>query len=100
MYKTKSTKNYQGMKLFVGIDVHKRTFSIAAICEGVFVKTWSMEADPQKCIESLMSYFDGAIISSVYEAGFSGYTLHRSLKSAGIDNIVIIVGSIVYMGRL
>ncbi len=89
MYKTKSTKNYQGMKLFVGIDVHKRTFSIAAICEGVFVKTWSMEADPQKCIESLMSYFDGAIISSVYEAGFSGYTLHRSLKSAGIDNIVI-----------
>lgn len=89
MIRTDSTKNYQGMKLFIGIDVHKRTYSIAAICEGVFVKVWSMEADPQNCVKKIKDYFKGAIISSVYEAGFSGYILHRLLKSAGIDNIVI-----------
>lgn len=89
MIKSEVTKNYEGRKLFIGIDVHKRTYSIAVICEGVTVKTWRMEADPQKCVNGIKTYFKGAVISSVYEAGFSGYTLHRALISAGINNIVI-----------
>ena len=33
---------------------------------------------------------DGAFsVSSVYEAGFSGFVLHRKLVSSGIDNIVV-----------
>ena len=67
------TRDYQGKKVFVGIDVHKRTYSLAAICEDVVVKKWSMRADFAACIDGLKKFFSGASIYSAYEAGFSGY---------------------------
>lgn len=33
-------------------------------------------------------------MSSVYEAGFSGYVLHRKLQDAGIKNVVVNAASI------
>ena len=35
------TRDYKEKKVFVGIDVHKRTYSLVAICEEVIVKTRS-----------------------------------------------------------
>ena len=89
MNRPRSTRNYVGKKVFVGIDVHKRTYSLAAVCEDVVVKSWRMVADPLKCIESIKRFFADAELFSVYEAGFSGYQLHRKLNLAGIENIVI-----------
>ena len=41
-----------------------------------------------------MRYFPGALIETAYEAGFSGFVLHRILEKAGINNIVVNPGSI------
>ena len=86
---SKNKIDYAKKEVFIGIDVHKRTYSLAAVCEGVLVKKWSMEASVCKCIEQLKKYFKDAKIYSVYEAGFSGYSLHRALTDSGIKNIVI-----------
>jgi transposase len=83
------TRDYAGKKVFVGIDVHKRTYSIVAVCEDAIVKRWSMTADVEACRKSLLKFFPFAVISSVYEAGFSGYSLHRELTAHGVSNIVI-----------
>jgi len=88
------TRDYQEKKVFVGIDVHKRTYSLVAICEEVIVKRWSMKADVEACRAALIKFFAGANISSVYEAGFSGYSLHRELLKHGIGNIVISPASV------
>ena len=40
-------------------------------------------------VEQLLKYFDGATIYSAYEAGFSGFVLHRELEAHGIQNIVV-----------
>ena len=85
----KSNRDYTGKTVFIGIDVHKRTFSLVALCEGVIVKKWSMSSEVSKCVGQVIKYFSGAKILSVYEAGFSGYSLHRALIEAGIENIVI-----------
>lgn len=53
-----------------------------------------MIASPAKLIEQLTSYFSNARIHTVYEAGFSGYALHRMLEEAGIKNIVVNPGSV------
>jgi transposase len=53
-----------------------------------------MEANPGKLIEQLLTYFPKARLHTVYEAGFSGYALHRALKDAGINSIVVNPGSI------
>lgn len=86
--------DYMGKDVFVGIDVHKKSYSIYCICDRERVKSWTMEANVGQLIEQLLRYFEGARIHTAYEAGFSGYALHRTLKEKGISNIVVNPGSI------
>ena len=91
--------DYIGKDVYVGIDVHKKSYSVYCICNREKVKSWSMEANPAKLIEQLLFHFPKARIYTVYEAGFSGYTLHRALSAAGIKNIVVNPGSIEIASR-
>ena len=54
-----------------------------------------MPAVPEKLIYYLKTNFDGATINSVYEAGFSGFHLHRKLVRVDVNNIVVHPGSII-----
>jgi len=91
--------SYSGQKVFVGIDVHRGSYTATAISEGVVVKRWRTVADPEHFIEQLHRYFQGADIHSCYEAGFSGFVLHRFLSEHGIENIVVHTGSIEVSSR-
>ena len=82
-------KDYTGKKIYLGIDVHKKTYAVAAICEGTIVKKASMEANPAGLVAFCKKYFPGATIESTYEAGFSGFHLHRTLIKNEINNIVV-----------
>lgn len=86
--------NYIGKDVFVGIDVHKKTYSVAAICEGVLVKRDRLIAKPEVLLNYLDKYFLGATIRTAYEAGFSGFGLHRFLKENHVLNIVVHPASI------
>jgi len=80
---------YVGEAVYVGIDVHKKTYSVVARVNQTIVKKWRTPADPEALAEQLCRYFEGATIYSAYEAGFSGFVLHRVLIAAGINNIVV-----------
>lgn len=86
--------SYSGKTVYVGIDVHKATYSICCICEGVIVKKSTTQAKPKEFSSSLAKWFSGAKIISAYEAGFSGFDLHRKLIATGIENIVVNAASI------
>lgn len=86
--------DYNGKEVYVGIDVHKQSFSIYCVCEKEKIKSWSMASDNEELIKQLQTKFAGAKIKSVYEAGFCGYVLHRKLIISGIENIVINPSSI------
>lgn len=92
----KPTKHisYSGKDIFVGIDVHKKTYSVVARADSEVVKKWTTAASPQGLAEQLLKYFEGARIHTVYEAGFSAFVLHRELVKYGIDSIVVHVPSI------
>ena len=81
-------------KVYVGLDVHKRTYSVVAVVEGVIVKKWRTTAHPEKLAQQLTRYFPDASIETAYESGFSGFVLHRVLEQAGIHNLVVNPGSI------
>ncbi len=82
-------KNYTGKTVFVGIDVHKKTYAVAATCEKIVVKKAGLPASPEGLVAFCKKYFPGAVIESAYEAGFSGFHLHRVLEKNGIKNLVI-----------
>jgi transposase len=87
-------RNYVGKNVFVGMDVHRNTYVIAVRCEGKLVKKWTCEANPKSVTEQLLRNFEGAIIECAYEAGFSGFSLHRHLVAHGIKNRVINAASV------
>jgi len=80
--------------VFLGIDVHKRTYSVTAVSGNTVIKRASMPADKQALLAFIHKYFSSASVFSVYEAGFSGFGLHRFLESNGIKNTVVHPASI------
>lgn len=94
MKQAKRKMSYAGKEVYVGMDVHKKTYSVTAICDGDVVKRDTMRADPEGIVRYLQKHFERAKIHSVYEAGFCGFGLHRKLVAAGIDNIVVNPASI------
>lgn len=86
--------SYTGKEVFIGIDVHKKSYSVVARCDKEVVKKWTTAASPKELAQQLQKYFSGAVIHSVYEAGFSGFALHRELVKQGIKNIVVHAASI------
>jgi len=80
--------------IYLGIDVHKRTYSVTAILEGQIVKRDTIAASPAGLLAYVKRCFAGAKVCSVYEAGFSGFVLHRELVKHGVENIVVNAASI------
>jgi len=86
--------SYVGKEVFIGIDVHKKSYTVVARVEGEVVKKWTTAASPQALAQQILKYFTGATIYTAYEAGFSGFVLHRELVKNGIQNQVMNAASI------
>lgn len=82
-------KDYNQKTVYIGIDVHKKTYALTAICNNEVVKKDTIAAYPAQLARYLKKHFNGAKIKSVYEAGFSGFHLHRYLVAQDIANIVV-----------
>jgi transposase len=91
--------DYTGKTVFVGIDVHKKTYSCVSIVDKEVVKKDRMPGRPEGLLRYLKNSFPGAIIRTAYEAGFSGFHLHRCLANDGINNMVVHAGSIEVASR-
>jgi transposase len=78
--------SYAGESVYVGIDVHKHTYSVVARVNHTEVKRWTMTVEPKKLGEQLHKFFAGATIYTAYEARFSGFGLHRELVRQGIHS--------------
>ncbi|MBF0443129.1 MAG: IS110 family transposase [Oligoflexales bacterium] len=86
--------SYRGKKVYIGIDVHKKSYVFTAICEDEIIKRARVDASSANFIQQLKDWFKYAQVYSAYEAGFSGFHLHRQLVTAGIKNIVVNPASI------
>ena len=94
------TYDYNNKIVYTGLDVHKKTYSCVSICEGQVVKRDTMPAKPELLLRYLKNTFhEAASINTAYEAGFSGFHLHRYLVAGEINNIVVHPGSIEVASR-
>lgn len=81
--------SFSGQKIFVGIDVHKRKWSVATITESGFERVHSQNASAQELIDFLHRHYPDGDYVVVYEAGFTGFSTYYSLAEAGIECLVI-----------
>jgi len=81
--------NFEGQNIFVGIDVHLKSWNVSIFTENLHHKTFNQSPNALLLSHYLTQNFPNAIYNSVYEAGFSGLSSHYELTALGIRNIVI-----------
>ena len=70
-------------KLFIGMDVHKKSWTVHFKTDLFDNKTVTMPAEPTSLINYVNRHFGGHQISCCYEAGCCGYWIARALQQQG-----------------
>ena len=80
--------SFKGQKIFIGIDVHARTWEVAVLTESGFVKRYSQASSAKVLFDFLTKHFPNGEYHAVYESGFSGFSTYYALKEYNIDCVV------------
>jgi transposase len=80
--------NVNGKTVNVGIDVHKQSWQVTALIEGVVVTAVTIKPS-YGVLQKLLAQFKGAKIRIAYEAGPAGFDLYDNLTADGIECIVV-----------
>ena len=78
------TKQLQGEKLFIGIDLHKRRWHLTIRTADIEIFSNSIAGRWPK-LKKVLNRYKGRRIHAVYEAGFLGFWLFDHLTESGVD---------------
>src|SRR5688500_1470919 len=76
-------------RIYCGIDVHKLSWRVNIRSAEFELEDYSQLADEKVLLSHLRKNYPGAEYELVYEAGFSGFSLQRSLQRKGVKCLVI-----------
>lgn len=82
-------KDFKGQKIFVGIDVHLKSWSVTVMTESGFHKTHTQNTSAEGLRNHLRQNYPGAEYHIVYESGFTGYSTYYKFKDLGISCHII-----------
>ena len=90
---TQVKKNdYAGQQVFVGLDVHKKTWKVATCTRNTNPTSWPVTIE-RPFVPNLKKYlnkhYPGAKFNCAYEAGFCGFWIHETMKKNGLPTMVI-----------
>jgi len=91
--------DFRGQNIYVGIDVHLKSWSVAVLSENYTLKKFSQNPEPEALHKFLATNYPGATYHSVYEAGYSGFWIHNRLLALGVNNIVVNPGDVPTMTK-
>jgi transposase len=81
--------DFTGRDLYVGIDVHKERWQVAVYYQGLILSNTSIAAGSETLVHHLRSRYGEASFHCVYESCAWGFTLCRSVWSAGMECMVV-----------
>jgi len=76
-------------KLFIGIDIHKRSWKVHCATDLFAGKSFSMPPRPEVLIEYVNKHFPDHQVTTAYEAGCCGYYADRSFETYGWISLVV-----------
>ncbi len=75
--------------IYVGIDVHKKSWTVSIYLEEFEYKTFTQPPEPGILKRYLNRHFPQGNYYAAYEAGFSGFWIYDGLNATGIKCIVV-----------
>lgn len=86
---TKVTASFENQKVYVGLDVHKRSWNTAVYLEDQFIRNVHQPPQPQALHHYLHHIYPGASYACAYECGKFGYWIQREFEQLGIACLVV-----------
>jgi transposase len=77
--------DFTGQKIFIGLDVHRKSWNITIRTEHIAQKTFSMSPpDPRELVAYLERNYPNGEYHCAYEAGFCGFWPAEALTALGV----------------
>ena len=92
--------SFKGQNIYVGIDVHLKTWHVTTLTETGCKYSFAQHSDAKELFDRLNRKFPDAHFKSAYEAGFCGFSAHYALMEQGFENIVVNAADIPTQGSL
>lgn len=81
--------NFNNLQLYVGIDVHKKQWSVSIFTDAAHHRTFSQPPSPSALKAYLDRNFPSASVTCAYEASKLGYWICRQLTQYGYECLVV-----------
>ena len=91
--------SFKGQNIYVGIDVHLKTWHVTTLTGSGYKYSFAQHADAKELFDRLNKKFPEAHFKSAYEAGFCGFSTHYALTEFGFENIVVHAADIPTTGK-
>ena len=86
---TKVRTNFSEQTIYIGLDVHKRSWNAALFLNDQYLRNIHQPPSPKALYSFLQTNYPGADYVCAYEAGKFGYWIQRQLSSKGVECIVV-----------
>ncbi len=87
--KLQNLTDFKGQKFYIGIDVHKNSWSVAIRSLNLHIEHFSQPPSVKTLLNHLHKKYPGGEYYSAYEASFCGTGIHEELGKKGVHNIVV-----------
>lgn len=87
--KVKKSIDFTGKQIYVGMDIHKKSWTVTILTEQMEHKTFQQPPCPDSLVKYLEKFFPGANYHAVYEAGRFGFWISRQLKEKKVNCRVV-----------
>ena len=77
--KTREIVSFKDQTINIGLDVHKKNWSVSIYLGDNFVKTFHQESSGDILYQHLKTNYPDGTYNACYEAGFCGFSVQREL---------------------
>lgn len=81
--------DFRGQKFYIGIDVHKNSWSVTIRSLNLHLEHFSQPPSVKVLVNHLRNKYSGGDYYSAYEAGFCGTGIHDELCKLGVYNMIV-----------
>ncbi len=89
LQKNREKIDFKNQTINIGLDVHKKNWSVSIYLNDAFVRTFHQESKGATLLQFLNNNYPNGTYKACYEAGFCGFSIQRELSKLGIACSVV-----------
>jgi transposase len=89
MTNLKQSADFSGKTIYVGMDVHLKSWDISLYFDQQYLRSFHQPPQPEALAKTLKREYPNATFKCAYEAGFGGFWAQRKLQELGLSCMVV-----------